>query len=227
MLLGMWDLAGPGIEPVSLALQGRFLTTGPPGKPSVFCVCLCLRVTFLIHLSQIPLYLSCLLYSVRFLFFHLFYNWRIIALLCGVGFCCTTTQISNNYIYIYPLPHKPPSPLPFHTSGSSRNARLGSLCQSAFLSLTHGPKGLPQALQCHMLPRRGALGWLSPSPRGRQHVTGLWLVWCLPRTSPLWGQTGTMGSRREQEGQWKEFVPTQAVRDPCSGTGHILSLFFS
>ena len=28
----MWDLPGPGIEPVSPALAGRFLTTGPPGK---------------------------------------------------------------------------------------------------------------------------------------------------------------------------------------------------
>ena len=26
---------GPGIKPVSLALQGGFLTTGPPGKPQV------------------------------------------------------------------------------------------------------------------------------------------------------------------------------------------------
>ena len=30
----MWDLPGPGIELVSPALQGGFLTTGPPGKPS-------------------------------------------------------------------------------------------------------------------------------------------------------------------------------------------------
>ena len=29
----MWDLPGPGVEPVAPALQGRFLTTGPPGKP--------------------------------------------------------------------------------------------------------------------------------------------------------------------------------------------------
>ena len=29
-------LPGPGIEPVSLALQGGFLTTGPPGKPRAF-----------------------------------------------------------------------------------------------------------------------------------------------------------------------------------------------
>ena len=31
--LGMWDLLGPVIKPVSPALQGRLLTTGPPGKP--------------------------------------------------------------------------------------------------------------------------------------------------------------------------------------------------
>ena len=30
---GMWDLPGPGIEPVSPALAGGFLTTAPPGKP--------------------------------------------------------------------------------------------------------------------------------------------------------------------------------------------------
>ena len=34
LLYGMWDLPGPGIELVSLPLQGEFLTTGPPGKPS-------------------------------------------------------------------------------------------------------------------------------------------------------------------------------------------------
>ena len=33
----MWDLPGPGLEPVCPALAGRFLTTVPPGKPqSVF-----------------------------------------------------------------------------------------------------------------------------------------------------------------------------------------------
>ena len=29
----MWDLPGPGLEPVSPALAGAFLTTVPPGKP--------------------------------------------------------------------------------------------------------------------------------------------------------------------------------------------------
>ena len=33
-LLCMWNLPGPGTELVSLALQSRFLTIGPPGKPN-------------------------------------------------------------------------------------------------------------------------------------------------------------------------------------------------
>ena len=32
LLLGMWNLLGPGIEPVSPVLTGRFLSTVPPGK---------------------------------------------------------------------------------------------------------------------------------------------------------------------------------------------------
>ena len=33
LLHGLWDIPRPGIELVSLELQGRFLTTGLPGKP--------------------------------------------------------------------------------------------------------------------------------------------------------------------------------------------------
>ena len=32
LLHGMWNLPGPGIKPVPLALAGRFLSTEPPGK---------------------------------------------------------------------------------------------------------------------------------------------------------------------------------------------------
>ena len=35
LLHGMWDLLGPGIEPVSPALVGGFLTTVPPGKSKI------------------------------------------------------------------------------------------------------------------------------------------------------------------------------------------------
>ena len=39
----MWDLPRPGLEPVSPALAGRFLTTVPPGKPlAILYVSLCL-----------------------------------------------------------------------------------------------------------------------------------------------------------------------------------------
>ena len=33
---GMWDLPGPGLEPVFPALAGKFLTTAPPGKSLSF-----------------------------------------------------------------------------------------------------------------------------------------------------------------------------------------------
>ena len=36
LLHGMWDLPRPGLEPVLLALAGRFSTTAPPGKPLDF-----------------------------------------------------------------------------------------------------------------------------------------------------------------------------------------------
>ena len=36
LLRGMWDLPRPELEPVSPALAGRFLTTAPPGKSSLF-----------------------------------------------------------------------------------------------------------------------------------------------------------------------------------------------
>ena len=32
LLQGMWDLPRPGVKPMSPALAGRFLTTGPPKK---------------------------------------------------------------------------------------------------------------------------------------------------------------------------------------------------
>ena len=36
LLSSTWDLPGPGIEPVSPALAGGFLTNVPPGKPQQY-----------------------------------------------------------------------------------------------------------------------------------------------------------------------------------------------
>ena len=38
LLRGMWDLPGLGIEPMSPALAGGFLTTAPPGKSPIWLV---------------------------------------------------------------------------------------------------------------------------------------------------------------------------------------------
>ena len=49
----MWDLPGPGIEPVSPALAGGFLTTVPPGKPRdsfIISPCqTCIRCSYLLN----------------------------------------------------------------------------------------------------------------------------------------------------------------------------------
>ena len=38
LLHGMWDLPGPGLEPMFPALAGGFLTTAPPGKSLSYCL---------------------------------------------------------------------------------------------------------------------------------------------------------------------------------------------
>ena len=66
LLCGMWDLPGPGLEPVSPALAGGFLTTTPPGTPPnniVFFKCFVsnqrseviipFRITFLLTFQRI------------------------------------------------------------------------------------------------------------------------------------------------------------------------------
>ena len=63
-LHGMWDLPGPGLEPVSPALAGGFSTTAPPGKPQYICL------LFLIYLFiQSFIYISmdsCVFYTLGY-----------------------------------------------------------------------------------------------------------------------------------------------------------------
>ena len=51
----MWDLPGPGIEPMSPAWVGRFLTTAPPGKSQQLYVCRTLVATEWVGKSLIPI----------------------------------------------------------------------------------------------------------------------------------------------------------------------------
>ena len=102
LLHGMWDLPGPGFEPMSPALAGGFLTTAPPGKP---------YMAILKQISRIicQLELCLLVYLPIYLFIYLWLCWVFVAvhrlslvaasgaatiLRCGVqssrcgGFCC-------------------------------------------------------------------------------------------------------------------------------------------
>ena len=56
----MWNLPRPGIKSVSLALQGGFLTTGPPDNP------LLLLLTFLVHIFIFYFYLFIYFFSSYF-----------------------------------------------------------------------------------------------------------------------------------------------------------------
>ena len=57
LLSGLWDLPGPGLEPMSPALAGGFSTTAPPGKPdSSFLTGLWASLVFSIYL---PCLYSC------------------------------------------------------------------------------------------------------------------------------------------------------------------------
>ena len=70
LLRGMWDLPRPGLEPVSPALAGRFLTTAPPGKP-----CEVHFVWYWCGLSSFLIVSDCLVYlSSPFYFFFLKIN---------------------------------------------------------------------------------------------------------------------------------------------------------
>ena len=44
LLRGTWDLPRPGLQPLSPALAGGFLTTAPPGKPTIFFLLLFLQL---------------------------------------------------------------------------------------------------------------------------------------------------------------------------------------
>ena len=58
LLCSVRDLPGPGIELVSPALQGRFLTTGTPGKPRLFKLVNTLKYFLVLISSMVNIY-SC------------------------------------------------------------------------------------------------------------------------------------------------------------------------
>ena len=116
----MWDLPGPGIEPMSPELAGRFLTTAPPGKSHKFSF---LLINFYWSIVDLQCYVSfcCTAKWIRFGFFlHLY--WSVIAIQCCVSFCCISESAICIHISSYALPLEPPSHPPYPTPLGGRKA---------------------------------------------------------------------------------------------------------
>ena len=63
----MWNLPGPGLEPMSPALAGGFLTTAPPGKPYAYFLQLSTSLTPSVNVfSAIPPIFSILFFYSSF-----------------------------------------------------------------------------------------------------------------------------------------------------------------
>ena len=59
----MWDLPGPGLEPVSSALAGIFLATVPPGKPQIFILNIKIEGSFCTRGIEVLHFLSSKVYN--------------------------------------------------------------------------------------------------------------------------------------------------------------------
>ena len=61
----MWDLPGPGLEPVSPALAGGFLTTVPPEKAYIYNIYIIyiLYIVYIIYILYI-LYIIYIIYTI-------------------------------------------------------------------------------------------------------------------------------------------------------------------
>ena len=94
LLRGMWDLPRPGLEPVSPALAGRFLTTAPPGKPdSVFYILIYLCVYMCVC---IYMYICVYIYIL----FHSFFHYRFLQGFEYSSLCYTVGPCSLSILYI-------------------------------------------------------------------------------------------------------------------------------
>ena len=166
----MWDLPGPEIVPVSPALAGRFLTTGPSGKSS--------HCSFNLHFSNskvrtrlsdwtelnskvehnfmclLVICMSCLgkslfRFSIHFFFFFSFFNF------CNIVFVSSIQQHEIAIMIHISLPSAPPIP-PFQVITECQTGLVVLHSNLKAIHLTHD--------NVYMLMQLSPFIPLSPSP---------------------------------------------------------------
>ena len=75
----MWYLPGPGIKLVSSALQGRFLTTGPPGKS--FSAALIYISLMISHVEHLFMFATCFLWKMCLISFSTYFLIELIIII--------------------------------------------------------------------------------------------------------------------------------------------------
>ena len=96
LLHSTWDLPGPRIKPVSLALQDRFLTTGPPWKPLLYVF------IHILYQVKVPFYHEWMLNFIM-LFFCICYHALFLHLLIWSYMVLYICMYSYIYITTYDL----------------------------------------------------------------------------------------------------------------------------
>ena len=102
----MWDLPGPGLEPMSPALAGGFLTTVPPGKSSCLCFWTCCSLPEILYTSsawkthmQIPLLSDVHPHPISPILWH-----ELLPLLCYDSTLCRPLLLHIYYIvFVYKI----------------------------------------------------------------------------------------------------------------------------
>ena len=100
----MWDLPGPGIEPVSPALVGGFLTTAPAGKPGKCVLTLETAKLFLkMFVPKFAFPLTMVLHPCQIVFFKS-HSDMYVGIPCVLIYICLMTKDIEPLMCLFAIP---------------------------------------------------------------------------------------------------------------------------